>query len=60
MNAGDIMEEMLTLALKRIDELEKKLERYYNLLKVENELDFILKVTYLVEADMQNIMSGNY
>lgn len=54
------MEEMLMLALKRIDELEKKLERYYNLLRVENEIDFILKGTYLLDSDMQNIMSGNY
>lgn len=54
------MEELLDLALKKIDVLEKKIERYYSLLKIDNELDFILNGTYILEADYENIMSGNY
>lgn len=54
------MEELLQLALKRIDALEKKLERYYFLLKVDNELDFVLKGTYLFNEDLTDTLTGNY
>ena len=54
------MEEMLELAIKRIEALEKKLEKYYNLLKVENELYFILNGTYLTEDDINNLLIGIY
>lgn len=54
------IEELLELAIKKIDVLEKKLERYYALLKVENEIDFILKGTYALEEEIQSIVSGSY
>ena len=54
------MEETLDLALKKIADLEKRLEKYYNLLKTENELNFILNGTYLLNQDIDNILSGNY
>lgn len=54
------MQEMLDLALKKIENLEQKLERYYSLLKVENELDYILKGTYLKDKDLEGILTGNY
>lgn len=54
------MEEVLELALKRIDDLEKKLEKYYQLLKTENELNFILNGTYLLNEDIEKILQGNY
>lgn len=54
------MEDLLELALKKIDNLEKKLEKYFKILKVENELDFVMKGSYLKEEDIDNIMSGNY
>jgi len=54
------MEELIEMALKRISDLEKRLEKYFQLLKVENELDFILKGTYLTNEDIDNILSGNY
>ena len=54
------MEELLELALKRISDLEKKLEKYYHLLKVQNELDFILKGTYVLNTDIEEVLSGNY
>ena len=54
------MEELLEMALKRIDNLEKKLEKYYKLLKIENELDFILHGTYLLSEDYENILEGNW
>ena len=36
------MQEDLDLALKRISELERRLEKYYQLLHIDNELDFVL------------------
>ena len=54
------MEELLDLALKKIDVLEKKLERYYSLLKIDNELDFILNGTYIMQNDLEEVMMGNY
>ena len=53
-------EDLLMQALKKIDDLSKKLEKYYDLLHIENELDFILNGTYIVESDIDNIVSGNY
>lgn len=52
------MEEMLELALKRIADIEKKLERYYQLLLTRNELDFILKGSYVLDSDIQNLLEG--
>ena len=54
------MQELLELALKRINALEKKVERYYQMLKVDNELDFIMRGTYVTEEEMENIINGNY
>ena len=54
------MQELLELCLKKIDDLEKKLEKYYQLLKVENELDFIFKGTYITEEEFKNVIQGNY
>lgn len=54
------MEELLELAFKRIDVLEKRLEKYYSLLKVDNELDFIIKGTYLMQEDFDNVLAGQY
>ena len=54
------MEELLMLAIKRVEELEKKVERYYQLLKHENELDLILKGTYLSQQDVNSILTGSY
>ncbi len=54
------MQDLLELAMRRIETLEKKLERYYMLLKIENELDFILKGTYVTTEDMNAIIEGTY
>ena len=54
------MQELLELALKKIDVLEKRLEKYYSLLKVENELDFILKGTYILQEDYDAVLAGEY
>ena len=52
------MEELIKLALKKIELLEKKVEKYYNLLKINNELDFILRGTYLLEDEMSALIEG--
>ena len=54
------MEELLELLLKKVAFLEKKVEMYYQMLKIENELDFIINGTYLMEEDVNNILLGNY
>ena len=46
--------------LKRINELEKRLENYFNYLKSDNELDFILKGTYVLKGEVLNIINGLY
>jgi len=52
--------ELLELALKRISELERKLELYYQLLKVENELTFILNGSYVLQSDIDAVVNGTY
>ena len=54
------MQELIELCLKRITDLEKLLEKYYRILKVDNELDFILKGTYFMDEELENVMTGNY
>ncbi len=54
------MDENLELALNRIAELERKIEKYFEILQVQNELDFILKGGYLLDADISSIISGEY
>ena len=54
------MEAMLELALKQIAMLEKKIEKYYQMLKIENELDFILSGNYVLDEQIENILNGNY
>ena len=52
--------ELLELTYKKVVELEKKLELYYELLKVENELEFILKGSYFLEEELEAILNGTY
>ncbi len=52
------MQELIELALKRIEMLEKKVEKYFSMLKVDNELDFIWRGTYVTEEDIQKILEG--
>ena len=54
------MEELLELALKKIDVLEKRLEKYFSLLKINNELDFILNGSYIMQEDFDNVLAGQY
>lgn len=46
--------------LKRIMALEKQIEKYFNFLKIDNDLDFILKGSYILKEDLSNILAGNY
>lgn len=52
--------ELLELTYKKVTELEKKLELYYELLKVENELEFLLKGSYFLEEELEAILNGSY
>ena len=52
-------QDLLERALKRIDELEKRLNIYYQMLKIENELDFIMSGSYYVD-ELDQILNGTY
>ena len=54
------MQELIDLAFKRIAELEKKIERYYKMLELTNELDFILNGTYILNENLNSILAGEY
>lgn len=54
------MQELLDLCLKKIADLERKIEKYYQLLNVDNELDFILKGTYITDDELEVVLTGNY
>lgn len=51
---------LVELALKKISELEKRIEHYYEILKIDNEIDFILNGTYILEEEIENILNGTY
>lgn len=53
-------DDLLDKAMKRILELEKKINMLFETLKIENELDFILNGGYIIESDIDKIMSGAY
>ena len=53
-------EDLLEMALRRISELEKKLELYYELLKIDNEISFVLNGSYIFEEDLEKIINGTY
>ena len=48
------------MLLKKVNELERRLERYYQLLLIRDELDFILKGKYICETDLDEIFNGTY
>lgn len=52
--------ELLEYALKKIADLEKKLEKYFSILQISNELDFILKGSYFFKEDLEDILNGTY
>lgn len=54
------MQNEIETLFKRLNNLEKKLEKYYSILFVENELNFILNGTYVLQQDIENVMNGNY
>lgn len=54
------MEEMIEMALSKIADLERLMQKYFKILKVDNELDFVLKGTYLEDVDLDDVMSGRY
>ncbi|MCQ2565013.1 MAG: hypothetical protein MJ152_04075 [Clostridia bacterium] len=54
------MDEMLELALSKIDNLEHLIEKYFQILKVDNELDFVIKGGYVTESEIDNVINGTY
>lgn len=54
------MEELLDLAINKIANIERKIEKYFQILKVENELDFVLNGSYILNDALGEIISGQY
>ena len=52
--------EEIERAIQKIYQIEKKMEKYYEMLKLENELDFILKGGYVLKDELQEILDGEY
>ena len=52
--------ELIEKAYKKVVELEKKLELYYQMLKVENELEFILNGSYFLQEELDEVINGTY
>ncbi len=50
----------LDLTNKKVLNVEKRVEEYYQLLAFESELDFILKGCYILQSDIDDILEGNY
>lgn len=50
----------LDITNKKVFGVEKRLENYYQLLFIENELDFILKGCYFLQSDLDNVLEGIY
>ncbi len=51
--------ETITNLQKQINELTKKLELYYQLLECKNELDFVIRGSYLID-ELTQVVNGNY
>ena len=57
---GEVMEnEILSTLQKQVKELSTKLEFYYQLLECKNELDFVMRGSYLVN-ELTQILNGTY
>lgn len=54
------MDELILKVMKKNEELSNKLERYYQYLKFDNELDAIIKGVYVTDGEIENILKGMY
>ena len=54
------MDSELELLTKRIELLEQKIEIYFQILNIRNEIDFILKGTYILDEDIEEVLDGTY
>lgn len=45
---------------KRLIDLDKRLEKYYKKLYLENEIDFVMNGTYILKDELDKILDGNY
>lgn len=54
------MDSELELLVKRIELLEQKLEVYFQMLNIKNEISFILNGTYVLDEDIEDVLEGNY
>lgn len=58
---GGIMEASLVdITYKRLVELEKRMNIYFDQYKTKNELDFILCGGYILDSELDCILDGSY
>ncbi len=48
------------LILKKLNDLERRLELYYQLLFIRDDLDLVLKGKYVTSEQMEGIYDGTY
>lgn len=48
------------LILKKLNDLERRLELYYQLLFIRDDLDLVLKGKYVTNEQMEGIYDGTY
>lgn len=53
-------EQMIEQLNQRVFNLEEKIETYYRLLKIEDELDFVLNGNYYLNDEIGKILIGDY
>ncbi len=54
------MIESFDMLYKRLLNLEKRLEKYYKKIYIENELDFVMNGTYILKDELDKILDGSY
>lgn len=54
------MVENFEMLYKRLANLEKRLEKYYKKIYIENELDFVMNGTYILKDELDKILDGTY
>lgn len=54
------MVENFETLFKRLANLDKRVEKYYKKLYIENELDFVMNGTYVLNDELDKILDGSY
>ena len=45
---------------QKLSDIEKLIEKYFDILYIENEIDFILKGNYELDSEIDKILDGTW